>query len=239
MFLLKIEMPPALCEYSIRTMTPEEAFEFNLELYAHKFGERWVIEQCQSFTLKCLRYPTPKSITIETDSLCDDEVEILPTPKPTPPPEPKHKILRMKKSAPLPVLSSSSPQAQQNLVETLKKSNPESPKKKSVIRDIQKLVKQGFLTVGSKVVPSAIEISPTIYGTIVMDTKGKPGIQPSWNENIVFTGKYNAPMEFLLAVTKQYPKYNQYHRENAWNDVLKVNPGGGYVSLADLWIQSR
>lgn len=236
-----------------------QALLTSLDVYAHMFGERWVIDQCHSYTLKCLRDSNPVKkqdiISIETDSLYDDdEVEIVspvelpsrpltppppspptPPPEPTPQPEPQYKILRVKKSPPV---VQGSPQAKQNLVETLKKSSSVA-KKKSVIRDINKLVKQGLLPVGSKVVPSASEVSPDVYGIIQLNSAGKVGIQLSWSPETILVGKANAPTQFLNAINKQFSAYKRYDRENAWNDLLKVNPGGSYVSLADLWIQVR
>jgi hypothetical protein len=243
-------------------MNYENAFLTQLDIYSKLFGERWVIDLCHKFTVSCLRQPVGEILPtkIETDSLDGHEVpssipivveaEFLPSPPPTPPPSPKPepapapvperkvKVLRLKKSAPLPAPTPSSPEAKQNLTETVKKTTV-APKKKSTVRDLDKLVKSGLLPPGSKVVPSAPEITPNIYGIVHLTATGKAGIQPSWNTDTMFTGKSNAPTQFLSAVNKQFPSYKVYGRENAWNDLLKVNPSGGYVSLADLWIQSR
>jgi hypothetical protein len=151
--------------------------------------------------------------------------------------KPAVKILRLKKTAPLDSPTHSSPQAKQILKETVKKTS--SPKKRAAVRDMTKLVKCGFLPPGTKVVPSAPEIKPEIYGIIRVNALGKVGIQPSWNLDTLYVGKSNAPIQFLAAVNKQYPSGKVYGRENAWNDLLKVNPTGGYVSFADLWLQSR
>jgi hypothetical protein len=236
------------------TMNYEQAFLAQLEVYSKLFGERWVIDLCHKFTMGCLRQPEikpePLPSSIETDSLDDflpssipivEEAVVIPSPPPSPPPEPeperKVKILRMKKSPPLVAPTPSSPEAKQNLAETVKKTV--TSKKKTTLRDMDKLVKCGLLPPGSKVVPSAPEIAPNIYGVIHVNAKGKAGIQPSWNTETMYVGKSNAPTQFLAAVNKQFPSYKVYGRENAWNDLLKVNPSGGYVSLADLWIQSR
>lgn len=237
----------------------EQAFLTQLEVYSTLLGERRIVQLCQEYTLRCLRdqpipSPPPSPITIETDSLYDDglneatppPVQLPPTPPPpTPPPEPEpkpdltpvslYKVVRLKKSAPL---ITSSPEAKQNLVNTIKKSTV-VPKKKSTMRDLDKLVKLGLLPSGSKVIPSAPEVSPDIYGTIVVGSTGKAGIQPSWIKDTLYIGKSNPPTQFLAAVNKQFPDYRRYSRENAWNDVLMVTSSGSYVSLADLWNQSR
>ena len=242
-------------------MNYENAFLTQLDIYAKVFGERWVIDLCHKFTMSCLRHPEIKSEAIpssfETDSLDDflpssipmvAEAEPISSPPPTPPPPPtptpdsgperKVKVLRLKTSAPLSSPTPSSPEAKHILTETVKKTTS-APKKKTIVRDLDKLVKSGLLSPGSKVVPSAPEITPNIYGIIHLGSNGKAGIQPSWNTDTMFTGKSNAPTQFLSAVNKQFPSHKVYGRENAWNDLLKVNPSGGYVSLADLWIQSR
>ena len=194
----------------------------------------------------------------ETDSLAEEDLPsfipvveeatlLIPSPRPSPIPiptptlypirEPSVKVLRLKKAAPLPAPTPSSPQAKQILKETVKKTS--SPKKRSPVRDMDKLVKLGLLPAGTKVVPSAPEIKPDIYGIVQVNASGKAGIQPSWNPDTLFIGKSNGPTQFLAAVNKQFPSHRVYGRENAWNDLLKVNPTGGYVSLADLWLQSR
>jgi hypothetical protein len=159
------------------------------------------------------------------------------TPVSVPVPEAQVKILRLKKSSLLPSPTPCTPQAKQSLTETVKKTS--APKKRSPVRDLAKLVKGGLLPPGTKVVPSAPEIKPDIYGIVQMNSSGKVGIQPSWNPETLYVGKSNAPTQFLAAVNKQFPSHKVYGRENAWNDLLKVNPTGGYVSLADLWLQSR
>ncbi len=236
-------------------MNYENAFLTQLELYSKLFGERWVIDLSHKFTMSCLRHTTPEILPtkFETDSLDGDELpssipivveaEVLPPAPPPPPevkpePERKVKVLRLKKSAPLAAPTPSSPEAKQNLTETVKKTTV-VPKKKSIQRDLDKLVKSGLLPPGSKVVPSAPEITPNIYGIVHLSANGKAGIQPSWSTETMYVGKANAPTQFLAAVNKQFPSYKVYGRENAWNDLLKVNPSGGYVSLADLLIQSR
>lgn len=241
-------------------MNYENAFLTQLDIYAKLFGDRWVIDLCHKFTMSCLRQPEVKSepipSSIETDSLDDflpstipiveEAVRIStpPPPPPTPPPEPepqperKVKVLRLKKSTPIVAPTPSSPEAKQNLTETVKKTSVIA-KKKSTVRDFDKLVKSGLLPPGSKVIPAAPEITPTIYGTVHLSATGKPGIKPSWNADTLFTGKANAPIQFLSAVNKQFPSYKVYGRENAWNDVLKEIPSGGYVSFADLMTQSR
>ena len=187
-------------------------------------------------------------IKFETDSLSGESLSFIPaveeatlllsTVEPAPQPvEPEVKILRLKKAAPLYSPTPSSPQAKQILKETVKKTS--SPKKRAAVRDITKLVKSGLLPQGTRVVPSAPEIKPEIYGIIQVNASGKVGIQPSWNPDTLYIGKSNAPTQFLAAVNKQFPAHRTYGRENAWNDLLKVNPTGGYVSLADLWLQSR
>lgn len=212
---------------------------------------------CESPSAKpCPEPPETFDIKFETDSLSGESLSfipaveevnlLLPTPpsspvppvaKPEPVSEPEVKILRLKKSAPLYSPTPSSPQAKQILKETVKKTS--SPKKRAAVRDMTKLVKSGLLPQGTKVVPSAPEIKPDIYGIIQVNASGKVGIQPSWNPDTLYIGKSNAPTQFLAAVNKQFPSQKVYGRENAWNDLLKVNPTGGYVSLADLWLQSR
>ena len=178
-----------------------------------------------------LLLPTPPPSPIK------ESISVATVPEPVPVPEPEVKILRLKKAAPLYSPTPSSPQAKQILKETVKKTS--SPKKRAAVRDMTKLVKSGLLPQGTKVVPSAPEIKPDIYGIIQVNASGKVGIQPSWNPDTLYIGKSNAPTQFLAAVNKQFPSHKVYGRENAWNDLLKVNPTGGYVSLADLWLQSR
>lgn len=244
----------------------EQAFLTQLEVYSRMFGVRWVVNLCHTFIMNSLappprpstppRPPSPVfDVKIETDSLSGESLSfipaveearlLMPSPPPTPPPapqpepeqEPQVKVLRLKKAAPLSSPTPSSPEAKQILTDTVKKTT--AVKKRAPVRDLVKLVKSGLLPIGSKVVPSETEIHPDMYGTIVMSTTGKPGIQPSWNQSICFVGKSNAPTQFLAAVNKQFPSHKVYGRQNAWNDLLKVNPTGGYVSLADLWLQSR
>lgn len=259
--VFKIELFLGIDSFQSITMNYENAFLAQLDVYAKLFGERWVIDLCHKFTMSCLRQPEVKSEPIlssfETDSLDEflpssipivEEAVHIPSPPPTPPPPPtpepepeperKVKVLRVKKSAPLASPTPSSPEAKQNLTETVKKTTA-VVKKKTIVRDLDKLVKSGLLSPGSKVVPSAPEIAPNIYGIIHLTSSGKAGIQPSWNTDTMYTGKSNAPTQFLSAVNKQFPSYKVYGRENAWNDLLKVNPSGSYVSLADLWLQSR
>ena len=203
--------------------------------------------------------PSPVDCKIETDSLSEELPSFVPiveeasssilsppstpvpvsvpVPEPVPEPEAEVKILRLKKSSLLQSPTPCTPQAKHSLTETVKKTT--SPKKRSPVRDLGKLVKSGNLPPGTKVVPSAPEIKPDIYGIIQVNSSGKVGIQPSWNTDTLYVGKSNAPTQFLAAVNKQFPSHKVYGRENAWNDLLKVNPAGGYVSLADLWLQSR
>lgn len=236
----------------------EQAFLTQLEVYSKMFGVRWVVNLCHTFIMNSLA-PPPRPLTpppspifdvkIETDSLNSEPIPFLPaveeatlsapSPPPTPPPpEPQIKVLRLKKPVPLHSPTPSSPEAKQSLTETVKKTT--TVKKRAPVRDLEKLVKSGVLPIGTKVVPADTEIHPETFGTIVMSASGKPGIQPSWNQTICFVGKANAPTQFLAAVNKQFPSHKVYGRQNAWNDLLKVNPTGGYVSLADLWLlQSR
>ncbi len=232
----------------------EQAFLTQLEVYSKMFGVRWVVNLCHTFIMNSLApppappAPPPLEVKIETDSLCEESVLsfiphveeaklLVPSPPPTPPPEPDVKILRLKKAAPLHSPTPSSPEAKHILTQTVKKTT--SPKKRAAVRDINTLVKCGLLPAGTKVVPSAPEIKPDIYGIIQVNAAGKVGIQPSWNPDTLYIGKSNAPTQFLAAVNKQFPSHKVYGRENAWNDLLKVNPAGGYISLADLWLQSR
>ena len=240
----------------------EQAFLTQLDVYSKLFGVRWVVNLCHTFILDSLAKPPPPppspppspifDVKIETDSLnseplsflpAEEEAKLLiPSPPPTPPPapappEPEVKILRVKKAAPLHSPTPSSPEAKHILTETVKKAS--TVKKRAPVRDLEKLVKSGLLPIGTKVVPSDTEIHPDTFGTVVMSSTGKPGIQPSWNQSICFVGKSNAPTQFLASVNKQFPSHKVYGRQNAWNDLLKVNPAGGYISLADLWLQSR
>jgi hypothetical protein len=235
----------------------EQAFLTQLEIYSKMFGVRWVVNLCHSFIMNSLAEPLPpvQSVPIpvpdckfETDSLSEDSISFIPTveeaqflppsPPPTPPiKEPDVKVLRLKKSSPLHSPTPCSPEAKKILTETVKKTS--SPKKRSPVRDLDKLVKSGLLPAGTKVVPSDTEIKPDIYGVIQVNASGKAGIQPSWNQDTLYVGKSNAPTQFLAAVNKQFPSHKVYGRQNAWNDLLKVNPSGGYISLADLWLQSR
>ena len=218
----------------------EQAFLTQLEVYSKMFGVRWVVNLCHTFIMNSLAQPqSPPSpppspilkADIETDSLNTEPLSHEPSP------EPQIHILRLKKAAPLHSPTPSSPEAKQSLTETVKKTT--TVKKRAPVRDLEKLVKSGLLPVGSKVVPPDTEIHPETFGTIVQSTTGKHGIQPSWNPTICYVGKSNAPTQFLAAVNKQFPSHKVYGRKNAWNDLLKVNPTGGYVSLADLWLQSR
>jgi hypothetical protein len=236
----------------------EEAFLTQLQVYTRMFGVKWVVNLCHTFIINSLDdqatlkvpHPSPIDCKIETDSLSDEVPSFVPvvkeasflspsTPIPLaiPVPEAHVKILRLKKSSLLPSPTPCTPQAKQSLTETVKKTSV--PKKRSPVRDLAKLVKGGLLPPGTKVVPSAPEIKPDIYGIVQMNSSGKVGIQPSWNPETLYVGKSNAPTQFLAAVNKQFPSHKVYGRENAWNDLLKVNPTGGYVSLADLWLQSR
>lgn len=236
----------------------EQAFLTQLELYSKMFGVRWVVNLCHTFIMNSLAVPVPVAVAnprpetppieikIEDDTFSVDSLSIIPpveeaTPlipsPPSTPPEPEVKVLRLKKSAPLVSPTPSTPEAKHSLTQTVKKTS--SPKKRAPVRDLSKLIKCGLLPAGTKVVPSAPEIKPDIYGIIQVNSSGKAGIQPSWNPDTLYVGKSNAPTQFLAAVNKQFPSHRVYGRENAWNDLLKVNPTGGYVSLADLWLQSR
>jgi hypothetical protein len=237
----------------------EQAFLTQLEVYSKMFGVRWVVNLCHTFIMNSLVGPPvaapppppptpPLEVKIETDSLSEDsllsfiphveEAKLLaPSPPPSPPPEPDVKILRLKKAAPLHTPTPSSPEAKHTLAQTVKKTA--SPKKCAAVRDFAKLVNSGLLPVGSKVIPSDTEVKPDVYGIVKQNSSGKVGIQPSWNPDTLYVGKSNVPTQFLAAVNKQFPSYKVYGRQNAWNDLLKVIPSGGYVSLAELWSQSR
>lgn len=223
----------------------ETAFLTQLELHSRMFGVKWVVNLCHTFIVKSLD-DNHLPLNIEKDSLCEEVPSIVPFVEEEnsvilsipDSPEPEVQILRLKKSVSLESPTHCSPQAKQILTDTVKKSTI-VPKKRSPLRDLSKLVKAGLLTAGTKVVPADTELKSDRYGIIQMNSSGKVGIQPSWNPDTLYIGKSNAPTQFLAGVNKQFPSHKVYGRKNAWNDLLKVNPNGTYVSLADLWIQLR